>query len=130
MRKVQENTAAVPQKRNYKIEFVGCHWGEVMCQKNGIQTDTIEFDEENQILLLQDVSVKDHIAVFGKTDHGRSENTFTQELYELLQHTECEFTCKNEIYQAALARSKWEFVKALEAMQPPDNLMGCIMELI
>lgn len=55
---------------------------------------------------------------------------FTQELYELLQHTECEFTCKNEIYQAALARSKWEFVKALEAMQPPDNLMGCIMELI
>lgn len=127
---VQGNTAAVPQKRNYKIEFVGCYWGEVMCQKNGIQTDTIEFDEENQILLLQDVSVKDHISVFGKTDHGRSEDTFTQELYELLQHTECEFTCKNEIYQAALTRSKWEFVKELEAMQPPDNLMGCIMELI
>ncbi|MFD1177965.1 TIM-barrel domain-containing protein [Paenibacillus puldeungensis] len=126
------DTAVVPDRRKWKLAFVGLTDTEVKAAAGGknIAIETA-YDEAKHTLyvITQDIAVTDTLTV-SFMEGKLASNSVEQEVFVLLDRAQIAFQTKEEIYRIVKDLQPLAALAALASMKLDDTLYGALCEII
>jgi alpha-glucosidase (family GH31 glycosyl hydrolase) len=133
IKKAEGNLSLIPQKRDYKIVFVGISNSEINVMCNDKKCNHCGFYDETKMelgVILKDISVEDTICVkFSEYSHLVN-RSIDDDLFALLDRAQIEIELKDVIYKRVSNKNITQAISALNSLDLDRDLFDSICEIL